>query len=567
MGKGYYVGLDMGTGSVGWAVTDESYQILRRHGKAMWGVRLFESAKTAEERRMFRTGRRRLDRRGWRIEILQEIFAEEISRVDPGFFLRMKESKYYPEDKRDIQGNCPELPYTLFVDKTFTDKDFHKKYPTIYHLRKMLMETEDTPDIRLVYLALHHMMKHRGHFLLSGDISQVTEFKNTFNQFIENIRNEGMDFEIELDESAVQMIEETLKDKNLTRSAKKAKLVKGLNAKNVRDKAFLTLLSGGTVKLSDLFGMEELNEGERPKISFADNRYEEYAAVVEMELGELYYIVESAKAVYDWAILSDILGGSTSVSDAKVRAYEKHKADLKYLKAVVKEYFPKEVYNAVFVESSDKLNNYPAYIGMTKKNGKKVSLEGKRCSREEFMDFLKKNIVVKLPDKHAKNRGAKIYGEIVGYGATSDAYHITSPDPEGEGAAKAIHMAIEDAGITPDDIDYINAHGTGTPYNDAFETIAIKKVFGDDTKVPVSSTKSMTGHLLGAAGGLEAVICAKVLTEGFIPPTVGLQKPDPELDLDYVPNEGREADVKYVLSNSLGFGGHNGTLIMKKYED
>lgn len=402
MGKGYYVGLDMGTGSVGWAVTDESYQILRRHGKAMWGVRLFESAKTAEERRMFRTGRRRLDRRGWRIEILQEIFAEEISRVDPGFFLRMKESKYYPEDKRDIQGNCPELPYTLFVDKTFTDKDFHKKYPTIYHLRKMLMETEDTPDIRLVYLALHHMMKHRGHFLLSGDISQVTEFKNTFNQFIENIRNEEMDFEIELDESAVQMIEETLKDKNLTRSAKKSKLVKGLNAKNVRDKAFLTLLSGGTVKLSDLFGMEELNEGERPKISFADNGYEEYAAVVEMELGELYYIVESAKAVYDWAILSDILGGSTSISDAKVRAYEKHKADLKYLKAVVKEYFPKEVYNAVFVESSDKLNNYPAYIGMTKKNGKKVSLEGKRCSREEFMDFLKKNIVVKLPDEEAK---------------------------------------------------------------------------------------------------------------------------------------------------------------------
>ena len=402
MGKGYYVGLDMGIGSVGWAVTDESYQILRRHGKAMWGVRLFESAKTAEERRMFRTGRRRLDRRGWRIEILQEIFAEEISRVDPGFFLRMKESKYYPEDKRDIQGNCPELPYTLFVDKTFTDKDFHKKYPTIYHLRKMLMETEDTPDMRLVYLALHHMMKHRGHFLLSGDISQVTEFKNTFNQFIENIRNEEMDFEIELDESAVQMIEETLKDKNLTRSAKKSKLVKGLNAKNVRDKAFLTLLSGGTVKLSDLFGMEELNEGERPKISFADNGYEEYAAVVEMELGELYYIVESAKAVYDWAILSDILGGSTSISDAKVRAYEKHKADLKYLKAVVKEYFPKEVYNAVFVESSDKLNNYPAYIGMTKKNGKKVSLEGKRCSREEFMDFLKKNIVVKLPDEEAK---------------------------------------------------------------------------------------------------------------------------------------------------------------------
>ena len=169
--------------------------------------------------------------------------------------------------------------------------------------------------------------------------------------------------------------------------------------------------------------------------------------------------------------------------------------------------------------------------------------------------------------EHAKNRGAKIYGEIVGYGATSDAYHITSPAPDGEGAANAIRQALDEAGIKPEEVDYINAHGTGTPYNDAFETIAIKKVFGDDTKVPVSSTKSMTGHLLGAAGGLEAVICTKAMTEGFIPPTVGLEKQDPELDLDYVPNKGREAELNYVLSNSLGFGGHNGTLLMKKYQD
>ena len=169
--------------------------------------------------------------------------------------------------------------------------------------------------------------------------------------------------------------------------------------------------------------------------------------------------------------------------------------------------------------------------------------------------------------EHAKARGAEILAEVVGYGATSDAYHITAPDPEGEGASRALEMAIEDAGIAPSDVDYINAHGTGTPYNDAFETIAIKKVFGDDTKVPVSSTKSMTGHLLGAAGGLEAVICVKALIGGFIPPTAGLQKQDPELDLDYVPIQGREADLKYVLSNSLGFGGHNAALIMKKYED
>ena len=125
MEQEYYLGLDMGTGSVGWAVTDSEYHVLRKHGKALWGVRLFESASTAEERRMFRTSRRRLDRRNWRIEILQEIFAEEISKKDPGFFLRMKESKYYPEDKRDINGNCPELPYALFVDDDFTDKDYH----------------------------------------------------------------------------------------------------------------------------------------------------------------------------------------------------------------------------------------------------------------------------------------------------------------------------------------------------------------------------------------------------------------------------------------------------------
>lgn len=169
--------------------------------------------------------------------------------------------------------------------------------------------------------------------------------------------------------------------------------------------------------------------------------------------------------------------------------------------------------------------------------------------------------------EHAKNRNAEIYGEIVGYGATSDAYHITSPAPDGEGAAKAMKMALDEAGIKPEDVDYINAHGTGTPYNDAFETIAIKKVFGEDSKVPVSSTKSMTGHLLGAAGGLEAVICTKAIEDGFIPPTVGLEKQDPELDLDYVPKKGREAELTYVLSNSLGFGGHNGTLLIKKYQD
>lgn len=168
---------------------------------------------------------------------------------------------------------------------------------------------------------------------------------------------------------------------------------------------------------------------------------------------------------------------------------------------------------------------------------------------------------------HALARGANILGEVVGYGATCDAYHITSPDPEGEGAARAMSDAIKEAGIDKDEVSYINAHGTSTAYNDKFETIAIKRVFGDNAKnVPISSSKSMTGHLLGAAGAIEAILCVKSLQENVITPTIGLKVVDEELDLDYVPNEAREAVVNYALSNSLGFGGHNASLLFKKYE-
>lgn len=169
--------------------------------------------------------------------------------------------------------------------------------------------------------------------------------------------------------------------------------------------------------------------------------------------------------------------------------------------------------------------------------------------------------------EHAQRRGAKIYGEVVGYGSTCDAYHITSPAPDGEGGARAMKLAISEAGIATNEISYINAHGTSTPYNDKFETAAIKTVFGEEAyKVPVSSTKSMTGHLLGAAGAVEAIVCLKAMEEGFIPATVGLTTPDPECDLDYVPNVGRNAELKYTMSNSLGFGGHNATLVFKRWE-
>ena len=169
--------------------------------------------------------------------------------------------------------------------------------------------------------------------------------------------------------------------------------------------------------------------------------------------------------------------------------------------------------------------------------------------------------------EHAQKRNAKIYAEIKGYGATCDAYHITSPSPDGEGAARAMVMALRDGDVKAEEVSYINAHGTSTPYNDKFETAAIKSAFGEYAyKIPVSSTKSMTGHLLGAAGAIEAIVCAKALEEGFVPATIGYKVPDEECDLDCVPNIGRKEELQYAISNSLGFGGHNATILLKKWD-
>ena len=168
--------------------------------------------------------------------------------------------------------------------------------------------------------------------------------------------------------------------------------------------------------------------------------------------------------------------------------------------------------------------------------------------------------------EHAKARGAKIYAEIVGYGNTNDAYHMTAPEPNAEGSAKSIELAVQEAGMPADAVLYINAHGTSTPLNDKTETLAIKKALGEEVahKAMVSSTKSMTGHMLGATGALEAMACAYALRDGVVPPTINYREPDPECDLDYVPNEARKADIEYAITTNLGFGGHNACLVLKK---
>jgi len=188
------------------------------------------------------------------------------------------------------------------------------------------------------------------------------------------------------------------------------------------------------------------------------------------------------------------------------------------------------------------------------------------AARDGFVCGEGAGIVILESLEHAVRRDARIYAEVVGYGLTADAHHMTAPDPEGDGATRAMQLALNDAGIAPSAIGYINAHGTSTPYNDKFETLAIKRVFGDDARrLAVSSTKSMTGHLLGAAGGIEAVATVLALHHGMLPPTINYETPDPECDLDYVPNQARKVDVEYAMSNAFGFGGTNATLAFRKY--
>jgi 3-oxoacyl-[acyl-carrier-protein] synthase II len=190
------------------------------------------------------------------------------------------------------------------------------------------------------------------------------------------------------------------------------------------------------------------------------------------------------------------------------------------------------------------------------------------ADRDGFVMGEGAGVVILEELEHAKSRGAPIYCELVGYGMSADAHHITMPDPEGDGAARAMRACLGDAGLRPEDVDYINAHGTSTPYNDKFETMAIKRVFGDHAyRLAVSSTKSMTGHLLGAAGGVELIACALAIHHGRLPPTINYERPDPDCDLDYVPNTARSARVRVAISNAFGFGGHNATLAVRAVED
>lgn len=378
----YYLGLDIGTDSVGWAVTDLEYNIQKLNGKAMWGIRLFEAGKTAEERRVFRTTRRRIQRRKQRIDLLQELFDQEISKLDPTFFLRMKESKYWIEDRTLGQMNI------LFNDPEYTDKDYYQEYSTIYHLRKELMTSENSHDVRLIYLAIHHMIKNRGHFLFEGEGRKgVASFGKIFNDLIQLLRDE-MEFELECDSPSG--LEDILKDSSIGINDKKRNLGQLLIADNEHKKevkAVAALLAGGTVKVDDLFGEKTSEDSDVKKIVFPGEKYEEDFDALSIMLGDKMFCLEKMKAIYDWSVLEEILQGNEYLSYAKVNTYNKHKADLAILKRVVRRYIP-ESYDACFKDPKGKAN-YCAYIGMAKKGKKKIVVE-KKCSQEDLCKYLKK---------------------------------------------------------------------------------------------------------------------------------------------------------------------------------
>ena len=389
--KVWYLGLDIGTASVGWAATDTEYKIIRKNKKRLWGVRLFEEATTAQERRTYRSNRRRLARRKWRLYLLEELFSEEIARVDSNFYLKLRESKYHYEDKTH------KVPFAIFNDKDYTDKDYYKEYPTIYHLRTSLM-TEKEPDIRKVFLAIHHILKNRGHFLLQGQSFKDGNINNLIKELLElDILHHDLEVNNEIIENIKNI---AIEKKNLT---EKINSLKKLFPKEKQLLEVFRVILGGKSSLDKIFAIEEYKELDASvkSISFKEKVYEGVRHDYEQILSNYIELLDLAKLVYDSIILSDVKKEGKTLSESKVELFEKHKADLAKLKALVKsdsklsEEKKDELYRIIFKEDNDKGTNYVNYI--------KDSKEGKGCSYDDFKKFLVKELA-KLGDSEEKNK-------------------------------------------------------------------------------------------------------------------------------------------------------------------
>jgi CRISPR-associated endonuclease Csn1 len=396
MAKKFLMGLDLGTDSVGWCVTDENNQIVRKGGKSLWGVRLFEEANDCSGRRMSRESRRRTIRRMQRIDLLQEIFAQEIAAVDPSFFIRMNNSFFLEKDKaKEAQGTDG----TLFGGISgLNDKTYYQKYPTIYHLRKALIETQEKADIRLLYLALHHMIKYRGNFLHYGEEINMQS-------------SEELSHDFSLISSALTAMGHaplSLGKKNLDDFVKMALACRGiLEAKRSMVDFFdsedlyvknvlCPLLAGGKVATEKIFDLDEDEEPDPKAICVRDASFDgdfeklnaDYAGRNELA------IVAAVKAISDFILLKRILGSSSSLSEAMVHRYEVHKKDLTALKEYVRKHCP-EKFDVLFEKYDGNVANYVRYVGLNSVKGKRVRYE--HCSREDFYAYVRKEILGLTP--------------------------------------------------------------------------------------------------------------------------------------------------------------------------
>ena len=382
----YYIGIDAGTNSVGWAVTTPDYELVKKHGKTLWGARLFDEAATAEKRRMARSARRGRDRQAYRQALLRELFSEEITKVDPAFYLRLDESKFFEEDKKVTSRYC------LFADRNYTDRDYHASYPTIYHLRRELMESKQPHDVRLVYLAVAHIIKHRGHFL--SDMSTTDkqpDIQVTWDEFVENMQ-ELMSMEVNCKD--MDEFKRTLQEK-MPKNEKKKKLKQLITVTVPEEAAPFTciydLLSGSNCDVSKSFGVQlEGEEKNALKLSFAgeDMNDEEKLSVYQNHLGEKLQILLDLKSIYDWGVLVGILHGADSLSEARVQSYNQHASDLKKLQNVIRAEAA-DRYNEMFRQVKKNLNNYCAYTGHYDTKNPQYKAAAFRCTQEDFYKYVK----------------------------------------------------------------------------------------------------------------------------------------------------------------------------------
>lgn len=380
----YYLGLDIGTDSIGWAVTDPQYNILEFNRKAMWGSYLFKEGQKAEDRRMHRIARRRLQRRKQRIALLDEFLAPEIAKVDPEFFQRLSESSLYAEDRKSRSVSF------LLNDPQMTDAKIHREFPTIYHLRYALMTTNGKPDIRLVYLAMHHILKYRGHFLFEGISADgdLPKFEDIFDEMLERIADStGIRFDVN---ENLEEIRSKLLDRKITITDKKKELARLMSPSDESDqkaaRAVTDLLAGGQVSADKLFGDPDLKD---IKINFKGTDFEDKADEIYERVGaENADMIGLMKQMYDWSYLSGLLTGHNYFSEMKMAEYEQHRQDLRELKEALLEIAAedgsRDLYNKVF--KSDDSKGYSHYSGMLKNVKKENS---NTCSQEDFCKFLK----------------------------------------------------------------------------------------------------------------------------------------------------------------------------------